>query len=190
MRPLASPPFCVFTQVGDEAVRLDVLISDWPFCTPFGHNGGRACLTEAQDILLENEGALPARPAPPPPHTLLIPRCDSDTVATFRFVCDPRLPVCTDLTSVKFYLGEADQPAGQAPNTATIGGNGSTALAQFEDSGVYEHNLTRAEVGGFLNVTSLTPGRDYVFWSVWEHGNGSAPESNSRDFDLSRVQYW
>ncbi|CAN0346455.1 unnamed protein product, partial [Ectocarpus sp. 8 AP-2014] len=42
----------------------------------------------------------------------------------------------------------------------------------------------------FLNVSSLTPGLDYVFWSVWEHGNGSAPESNSRDFDLSRVQYW
>lgn len=103
--------------------------------------------------------------------------------------------MCTDLTSVKFYLGEADQDPGQAPNTATIqksGGNGSTSdgLEDFRGTGVYEHNLTRAEVSGFLNVTSLTPGLDYVFWSVWEHNDGSAPESNSQGFDLSRTQYW
>lgn len=103
--------------------------------------------------------------------------------------------MCTDLASVKFYLGEADQPPGQAPNTATIqksGGNGSTSggIEDFQDTGVYEHNLTRAEVTGFLNVTSLTPGLDYVFWSVWEHNDGSAPESNSQSFDLSRTQYW
>ncbi|CAN0538146.1 unnamed protein product, partial [Ectocarpus sp. 12 AP-2014] len=66
----------------------------------------------------------------------------------------------------------------------------SGALEDFWGTGVYERNLTSAEVGSFLNVSSLTPGLDYVFWSVWEHGNGSAPESNSRDFDLSRVQYW
>lgn len=143
--------------------------------------------------MLEGEGALPDPPTPPPPHTLLIPRCDGDTVAALRLVCDPRLPVCADIASVKFYLGEADQPPGQAPNTATIGGSDTKnkeALAEFAKTGVYEHNLTTAEVGGFLNVTSLTPGLDYVFWSVWEHDNGSAPESNSRDFDLSRVQYW
>lgn len=170
-------------------------VNDWPFCTPFGRNGGRACWQEAQDILLEEEGALPAPPAPPPPHTLLIPRCEEETVATFRFICDPRLTVCNDLSSVKFYLGDADQPPGRAPNTATIGGGGSNSSAakmldEFVDTGVYEHNLTKAEVGGFLNVSSLTPGLDYVFWSVWEHSNGSAPESNSRNFDLSRRQYW
>lgn len=103
--------------------------------------------------------------------------------------------MCTDLASVKFYLGEADQDPGQAPNTATIQksrGNGSASggIEQFTDTGVYEHNLTRAEVNGFLNVTNLTPGLDYVFWSVWEHNDGSVPESNSRDFDLSRTQYW
>lgn len=158
-------------------------------------------MAEPQDIFLENEGALPLPPAPPPPHTLLIPRCDGETVATFRFVCDPRLVECADIVSVKYYLGEADQDPGQAPNTATIGvagGSGengtsissSGALEEFWGTGVYERNLTSAEVGSFLNVSSLTPGLDYVFWSVWEHGNGSTPESNSRDFDLSRVQYW
>lgn len=176
-------------------MRLDVRVSDWPFCTPFGQNGGRACSSKAQDILLEDEGALPAPPALPPPHTLLIPRCDGDIVATLRFVCDPRLTACADVTSVKFYLGEADQPPGRAPNTATIRGNrtnsgAADALAEFGRAGVYEHNLTSAEVGGFLNVTSLQPGLDYVFWSVWEHGNASVPESNSQNFDLSRVQYW
>lgn len=104
--------------------------------------------------------------------------------------------------SVKFYLGEANQDPGRAPNTATIGtgGNGTSsssgissdaeALEEFGGTGVYEHNLTSAEVEGFLNVSSLTPGLDYVFWSVWEHSNGSAPESNSQEFDLSRTQYW
>lgn len=158
-------------------------------------------MAEPQDIFLESEGVLPLPPAPPPPHTLLIPRCDGDTVATFRFVCDPRLVKCADIVSVKYYLGEAGQDIGRAPNTATIGvagssgGNatstsGSDALEEFRGTGVYERNLTSAEVGWFLNVSSLTPGLDYVFWSVWEHGNGSAPESNSRDFDLSRSQYW
>lgn len=125
-----------------------------------------------------------------------------------RFVCDPSLAECTDIFSVKFYLGEADQDADRAPNTATIGGENVTSsssnnnsglsrgdtnadpLEKFAETGVYEHNLTSAEVGGFLNASSLTPGLDYVFWSVWEHTNGSVPESNSRDFDLSRTQYW
>lgn len=114
----------------------------------------------------------------------------------------PRLDGCTDVVSVKFYLGEADQDPGQAPNTATIGGRGNgtssissssteaDALEEFGGTGVYEHNLTIAEVEGFLNVSSLTPGLDYVFWSVWEHSNGSAPESNSQEFDISRTQYW
>lgn len=110
----------------------------------------------------------------------------------------PRLDGCTDVVSVKFYLGEADQDPGRAPNTATIGGRAdgtsssaeADALEEFGGTGVYEHNLTIAEVEGFLNVSSLTPGLDYVFWSVWEHGNGSAPESNSQEFDLSRTQYW
>ncbi|CAM9885944.1 unnamed protein product, partial [Ectocarpus sp. 13 AM-2016] len=188
-------------EVGNETVRLDMQISDWSFCTPFGRDGGRRCMAEPQDIFLENEGALPLPPAPPPPHTLLIPRCDGETVATFRFVCDPRLVECADIVTVKYYLGEADQDPGQAPNTATIGvarGSGengtstssSGALEEFWGTGMYERNLTSAEVGSFLNVSSLTPGLDYVFWSVWEHRNGSAPESNSRDFDLSRVQYW
>eukprot|EP00752_Nemacystus_decipiens_P006446 g5806.t1 len=188
-------------EVGNDTVRVDVRISDWTFCTPFGRDGGRQCLAEPQDILLQNEGALPSSPTPPPPHTLLIPRCDGETVATFRFVCDPRVDGCTDVVSVKFYLGEADQDPGQAPNTATIGGRGNgtsssssnaeaDALEEFGGNGVYEHNLTIAEVEGFLNVSSLTPGLDYVFWSVWEHGNGSAPESNSQEFDLSRTQYW
>lgn len=170
-------------------------VSNWSFCTPFGQDGGQECWVEAQDILLEDEAALPAAPIPPPPHTLLIPRCDEEIVATFRFVCDPRLTVCTDLTSVKFYLGEADQPPGQAPNTATISGsntNGSTAeaFAGLGESGIYEHNLTRSEVSGFLHVSSLTPGLDYIFWSVWEHGSASTLESNSQTFDLSRKQYW
>ncbi|CAM9400929.1 unnamed protein product, partial [Ectocarpus fasciculatus] len=188
-------------EVGNETVRLDVRISDWSFCTPFGRDGGRLCMAEPQDIYLESEGALPLAPSPPPPHTLLIPRCDGDTVATFRFVCDPRLAECADIVSVKYYLGEAEQDPGQAPNAATIGvagGSGehgantssSDTLEKFRGTGVYERNLTSAEVGWFLNVSSLTPGLDYVFWSVWEHGNGSAPESNSRDFDLSRTQYW
>ncbi|CAM9203603.1 unnamed protein product [Ectocarpus sp. 6 AP-2014] len=188
-------------EVGNETVRLDVRIRDWSFCTPFGRDGGRRCMAEPQDIFLQNEGALPLPPAPPPPHTLLIPRCDGETVATFRFVCDPRLVECADIVSVKYYLGEADQDPGEAPNTATIGvarGSGengtstssSGALEEFWGTGVYERNLTSAEVGSFLNVSSLTPGLDYVFWSVWKHGNGSAPESNSRDFDLSRSQYW
>lgn len=197
----------VILKVGNETVRVDIRISNWTFCTPFGRNGGRACPTEPQDVLLENEGALPLAPRPPPPHTLLIPRCEGDTVATLRFVCDPSLAECTDIFSVKFYLGEADQDVGRAPNTATIGGGGNGTsssssnglrgsdnnlgpLEEFAQSGVYEHNLTSAEVGGFLNVSSLTPGLDYVFWSVWEHKNGSVPESNSRDFDLSRTQFW
>ncbi|CAM9796526.1 unnamed protein product [Scytosiphon promiscuus] len=190
-------------EVGNETVRLDVRISDWAFCTPFGRDGGRRCLADSQDILLEREGALPT---PAPPHTLLIPRCDGDTVATLRFVCDVSLPECIDIVSVKFYLGEADQDPGRAPNTATItvdanySGNATRnvsiddfdndAMEAFGSVGVYEHNLTNVEVGGFLNVSSLTPGLDYVFWSVWEHGNGSVPESNSRDFDLSRSQFW
>ena len=69
-------------------------IRDWTFCTPFGRDGGRQCLAEPQDILLLNEGALPSPPTPPPPHTLLIPRCDGETVATLRFVCDPRFVAC------------------------------------------------------------------------------------------------
>ncbi|CAM9808562.1 unnamed protein product, partial [Hapterophycus canaliculatus] len=189
-------------QVGNETVKLDVRIRDWAFCTPFGRDGGRRCLAEPQDIFLEKEGALPT---PASPHTLLIPRCDGDTVATLRFVCDPSLAECADIVSVKFYLGEADQDPGRAPNTATIGvgaegGNvtrntsisdsDADTLEDFGITGVYEHNLTSVEVGGFLNVSSLTPGLDYVFWSVWEQGNSSVPESNSRDFDLSRTQYW
>ncbi len=172
---------------------MDVRISDWVFCTPFGRDDGRRCMAEPQDILLENDGALPLPPALPPPHTLLIPRCDGDIVATLRFVCDPGLLACADVVSVKFYLGEADQDPGRAPNTATIGGGGTTSadvLEEFGVAGIYEHNLTRSEVQGFLNVSNLTPGRDYVFWSVWEHSNGSAPESNSQEFDLSRTQYW
>lgn len=184
-------------------MRLDVRISDWAFCTPFGRDGGRRCLAEPQDILLEKEGALPT---PPTPHTLLIPRCDGDTVATLRFICAPSLAECADVVSVKFYLGEAHQDPGRAPNTATIvvdaeyGGNvtressisdsDADAFDEFGGTGFYEYNLTRMEVSGFLNVSSLTPGLDYVFWSVWEHGNGSVPESNSREFDLSRTQYW
>ena len=166
-------------------------IQNWPFCTSFGHGGGRECLAEKQDVLLERDGALSD---PPTPHTLLIPRCEGDTVATLRFVCDYRLDTCTDVASVKFYLGEAVQLPEKAPNIATISttrGNIDGVPAKYGTIGVYEHNLTASELYGFLNVTSLTPGLDYVFWSVWGHENASfGPESNTRDFDLARTQYW
>ncbi|CAM9913513.1 unnamed protein product, partial [Ascophyllum nodosum] len=72
----------------NETLQLDMEIQNWPFCTSFGHGGGRECLAEKQDVLLERDGALSD---PPTPHTLLIPRCEGDTVATLRFVCDYRL---------------------------------------------------------------------------------------------------
>ena len=133
----------------------------------------------------------PVRAATPP--TLLIPRYEGDTVATLRFVCDYRLNTCTDVVSVKFYLGEAVQLPEKAPNIATITtahGNIDGVPAKYGNTGVYEHNLTTSELYGFLNVSSLTPGLDYVSWSVWEHKNASfGLESNTRDFDLARIQY-
>lgn len=170
-----------------------MVVNEWPFCTPFGWFGGVACQAEAQDILLELPGALPKPPNPPPPHTLLIPRCEGGNLATLRFVCDPRLPGCTDLASVKFYLGHADQPTNKAPNFATIMRNstrGRRIMEEGQVTGQYEHNITLAEVRGFLNVTDLTAGADYVFWSVWGQENGSALELNTRKFDLNRTQYW
>lgn len=150
-------------------------------------------MAEEQDILLELPEALPEPPTLPPPHTLLIPQCTEEAVATFRFVCDSRLSECIDVISVKFYLGQADQAPHEAPNFATIGFNGTGDAAAFEDArhtGAYEHNITRSEVQGFLNATELTPGQDYVFWSVWTLRNGSVPELNTLNFDLSRTQYW
>lgn len=173
-------------------MRLDLRVSDWPFCTPFGRDGGAACLAEEQDIFLELPGAFPDPSAPPPPHTLLIPRCQGQIVATLRFVCDPRLAQCVDLGLVKFYFGESSQPASQAPNFATVNANETRGAAGQDNprDGRYDHNLTRSELSGYLNITDLEPGVDYVFWTVWSVGNGSAPEYNSQGFDLSRSQYW
>lgn len=187
------PRSLCFPQIGKATIRLDVQIDNWPFCTAFGRGGGQVCRAAEQDIFLELPGALPDPPTPPPPHTLLIPLCEGDAVATLRFVCDPTLPMCNDITSVKFYLVDADQPPNRAPNVATIDANttdDAAALEEARGTGRYEHNLTRTELGDFLNVTDLIPGQDYVFWSVWGHETGLAPEFNSRDFDFSRSQYW
>lgn len=173
-------------------VRLDLQVNDWPFCTPFGWFGGVSCEADAQDILLELPGALPEPPIPPPPHTLLLPRCNGDHVATLRFVCDPRLRECANLASIKFDLGEADQAVNRAPNLATITSNNTGGAEAFEagkETGWYEHNVTRAELGGFLNVTDLTPVLHHVFWSVWGQDYGTILEFNTRKFDLSRTQY-
>lgn len=190
---LLRPTYFLQTKITNETIRLDLQVNDWQFCTPFGWFGGVSCRAEAQDILLELPGALPEPPNPPPPHTLLVPRCDEDNVATLRFVCDPRLPECTDLVSIKFYLGEANQSVNRAPNLATITPNntdGAEAFKAAEETGWYEHIVTRAELHGFLNVTELTPGLAYVFWSVWGQENGSTLEFNTRKFDLNRIQYW
>lgn len=124
----------------------------------------------------------------------MIPRCDEDTIATLWFICDPRLPLCAHVVFVKFYLGEARWPPNQAPNIATIEdasvANATDASGDGAKIGVYAHNVTRSELVSYLNVTDLSPGVEYTFWTVWGHGNGSVPESNTRDIDLGRTQYW
>lgn len=97
------------------------------------------------------------------------------------------------MASIKFYLGEARQSVHRAPNLATVTSNntdGAEALEAAEEAGWYEYNVTRAELRGFLNVSDLTPGLEYVFWTVWGQENGSSPEFNTREFDLNRTQYW
>lgn len=108
-------------------------------------------------------------------------------------MCDPKLRECLNLGAIKFYLGEADQAVNRAPNLATITSNstdGMETLKIGKETGWYEHNVTRDELGGFLNISELTPGLDYVFWSVWGQEYGSNVEFNTREFDLNRTQYW